>query len=496
MGKEKYGVDAYKKVANMTSDASSKGGDKKTVANTWGLQDLLALAMNQQGTDSRDGSGVQRPMAHQGHGSQQNQPTGHGQAAGGQYTTKPSFGTAEDVSREKKVSETKGAKGFSKIDFSKGSPFASASKTEGTTSGTETSKTDENASLSKDIMRHGLIKVPVAPKTSDGKESMYRRVAKFLILIGTDEAAKVISHLSPEQTERIIPEIASIRGVDPDEAEEILVEFKSLLDNARKQGGVNTAKSILTKAFGDEKATEMINKVLPYPEGEPFDYMQDMDDDRVFQLLKDEPPPVKALILSKIKPATAAGVINMMDDGEKKETIRRLAKLTSISPDIIRRVDEAMHQKVMSMNTTTAHSLDGRGALAEILKRMDPNSEKDILTSLSEQDPDLTQDLRERLFTIDDVVNADDRFIQQQLHAMDEGDIALLIAGKPESFRTKILSNVSKTRAQIILEEEQIRRPMRKRDCNEVTARFFGILRRAWEEGKLIIDGRSDDVYV
>ena len=77
-----------------------------------------------------------------------------------------------------------------------------------------------------------------------------------------------------------------------------------------------------------------------------------------------------------------------------------------------------------------------------------------------------------------------------------EGDIALLIAGKPEAFRTKILSNVSKTRAQIILEEEQIRRPMRKRDCNEVTTRFFGILRRAWEEGKLIIDGRSDDVYV
>ena len=114
MGKEKYGVDAYKKVANMTSDVSSKGGDKKTVANTWGLQDLLALAMNQQGTDSRDGSGIQRPVAQQGHGSQQNRPTGHGQTAGGQYTTKSSFGTAEDVSREKKVSETKGAKGDKK----------------------------------------------------------------------------------------------------------------------------------------------------------------------------------------------------------------------------------------------------------------------------------------------------------------------------------------------------------------------------------------------
>ena len=48
----------------------------------------------------------------------------------------------------------------------------------------------------QDVMRHGLIKVPVAPREADGKESIYRRVAKFLLLIGTDEAAKVISHLS------------------------------------------------------------------------------------------------------------------------------------------------------------------------------------------------------------------------------------------------------------------------------------------------------------
>ena len=316
------------------------------------------------------------------------------------------------------------------------------------------------------------------------------------MLIGIDEAAKVISHLTPEQTEHIIPEIASIRRVDPDEATVILAEFQTLIDSSREKGGVTTAKNILEKAFGPERAEELLKKTVPFAAGTPFDYMQDMDGERVYFLLKDEAAPVRALVLSKLKPVVAADVINRMPVDEKKETIQRLAKMTTISPDVLRRVDQAMHEKVLTANTSAADSIDGRGALAEILKKMSPNAEKDILYSLAEQDPELTADLRERLFTMDDVINADDRFIQKQLHEMTESDIAYLIAGKPNDFRQKILMNVSKTRGDIILEEEEILKPMRRADCDDITTKFFSILRRAWENGSLIIKGRDDDVYV
>lgn len=361
---------------------------------------------------------------------------------------------------------------------------------------TQESTSAQKTNINHDFARHGLIKVPIAPKEEDGKESIYRRIAKFLLLIGVDEAAKVISHLTPEQTEKIIPEIASIRSVDPEEAEVILAEFQSLMENSRQQGGVSMARDILEKAFGSEKADALLQKTVPFPDGTPFDYLQDMDGERVFYLLKDESPAVRALVLSKLRPTISAEVINKMDSFDKKETIQRLAKLKPVSPDILRKIDQAMHEKVQTMNTAAVDSVDGRGVLAEILKRMTPDAEKDILSTLSEQDPELTTDLRERLFTMDDILNSDDKFIQKQLHSMAEGDIALLIAGKSEEFRTKILSNVSKTRGDIILEEEAIRKPMRKRDCDEVTSKFFSILRRAWEEGKLVIVGRDDDVYV
>ena len=328
------------------------------------------------------------------------------------------------------------------------------------------------------------------------KDTIYRRVAKFLLLIGIDEAAKIIPHLSPEQTEKIIPEIASIRSVDPDEATVILAGFENLVQRSREDGGVTTAKAILVKAFGQERAEQMLEKSVPFHKGKPFEYMQEMEGDRVFFLLKEESSAVQALVLSHLKPKIAADVINKMELEAKTEVVRRLANLKKIDPEVLRRVDQAMSEKVKTANTSKSDSIDGRGALADILKKMSPDSEKNILTMLSDTDPDLGVDLRQRLFTVDDVLNCDDRVMQEKLHQMSETEIAYLVAGKSQDFRDKIFKNISKGRGDIVLEEEQIHKPMLKKDCETVTSEFFSFLRRKWEACELRIIGRDDEQYV
>lgn len=336
----------------------------------------------------------------------------------------------------------------------------------------------------------------LAGSGSNGADSVYRRVAKFLLLIGVNEAAKILPHLTAEQTEKIIPELASIRSVDPDEASVIFAEFQSLLERSRQSGGVQTARTILEKAFGADKAQAMLEKTVSYPDGTPFDYLQEISAERLSQLLKDESAPVQALVLSRLKPALAAAFIKLLDRERQKDIIGRMAKLSSISSEVVRRVDRAMREKSQTLSTEKGTALDGRGVLAEILKKMDPESEKSILSVLDENDAELGADVRKRLFTLDDIIRADDRFIQETLRSMSDGDLALLIAGKPEEFREKILTNVSKGRGDSVLEEEQLKKPIRKRDADEVTDAFFGTLRRAWEQGKLVIKGRDDDVYV
>lgn len=342
----------------------------------------------------------------------------------------------------------------------------------------------------------GLIKVPVEKKSEDGKDSIYRRVAKFLVIIGEDEAAKILPHLNEKQIEKIIPEIASIRSVGKEEAAVIMAEFNGLLNEARKSGGVETAREILQKAYGKDKAEQLLNKAVVNEGKQPFDYLNDADSEKVYLLLKDENVGVQTLVLSFIDPKKAAAVINQMKDTEKKEVVLRLAKMEPVNPDIIKRVDKAMHEKSLNQSVEKAENIDGRNALAEILKKMDFGTERDILSYLSDDDPDLGQDLRSRLFTSDDVVKADDRFVQEKLRLMSEQDIAYLIAAKPDDFRDKILNNVSQGRKQEILTQEEILKPMRRSDCERITSEFFSILRRAYEEGHLIIKDRSDDVYL
>jgi len=342
-----------------------------------------------------------------------------------------------------------------------------------------------------------LYKVPKQSESEQKEESIFRRVAKFLIVIGEDEAAKVLPHLSQEQIEKIIPEIATIGSVSPEESKKILEEFKGLINQSRQVGGgVETAKEILQKMYGKEKAQRVLDRAMPFADGKPFEYLNTADSERVYLLLKPESVGVKTIVLSHLVPKKAAEVINQMEEEEKKEVMLRLAKMEKVSPDVIKRIDKSLHQKSLNQTSEKAEFIDGKNALAQILKKMNPKSEEDIIKVLSEDNPELGEDLRNRLFTFEDVINADDRFIQEKLREMPVNDICHLIAGKSIEFRKKILQNVSQGRRIEILEQEEILTPMRKSDCERITSTFFSILRRSYDEGHLIIKGRNDDVFV
>lgn len=353
---------------------------------------------------------------------------------------------------------------------------------------------DDVKNAAKNLTSGGLVKIPAS---STEKDSIYRRVAKFLVIVGIDEAAKILPHLTEEQTEKIIPEIASIQKITPEESASILEEFESLVEKAREEGGLETARNILTKAYGSEKAEDMLKKSVKYPDGKPFDYLSDANAERIKVLIDGESDAVKSLVLSQIEPKKAAKVINLMDVDDKKKIVLRLAKMKPVAPEVLAEIDRSLHEKLLTQNTENSQNMDGRGVLAQILKRMNPSVENSIINTLSEQDPELGEDLRKRLFTEEDVIGSDDRFIQNYLHDMEDRDIAVLIYGKNDAFREKILSNVSKNRRRVILDEESMIHHLTKSDSEKMTSLFYSVLRRAWENGDLRVSGRDEgEVYV
>lgn len=340
---------------------------------------------------------------------------------------------------------------------------------------------------------NGIVKVPKTEAPVIQKDSIYRRVAKFLMIIGIDEAAKILPHLSENQTEKIIPEIASIQSVDPVEAKLILEEFQGLLEKSRESGGVETARNILEKAYGSKKAQEVIDKAAVFASSRPFEYLNDADPQRILLLLSEEGDGVQALVLSYLEPKKAASVLNLMNASQKAMVIKRLARLEKVSPEVLKRMDKVLHEKSLAQTSEKAENIDGKNALAQILKRMDYKNESALLSSLAKSDMALCEDIRKRLWTIDDIVQGDSRFIENQLLQMDDLSIAKLIAFKEKPFVEKILSCVSENRKKTIIEEVQLNSQFRKSDCEIIFNDFFSILRRAYEEGRFIVKNRNDD---
>lgn len=396
--------------------------------------------------------------------------------------------------KEEEPARTPNVKAFKPATFVKSSEpqFESKPLTEKKITPSDTTKILDDAAAY--LKKGGLIKVP--EQNADGKDSVYRRVAKFLLLIGEDEAAKILPHLNEKQIERIIPEIASIRTVNKDEASVILAEFNELLVQAKTAGGVETAREMLEKAYGKEKADQMLATAVKFDGEKPFAYLKDFDEQRLYLLLKDENVGVQSMVLSFLAPEKSAKVINQMTPGEKREVVMRLAKMEPVSPDVIRRVSQALHEKSENQVVERAETIDGRAALAQILKKMDLQTESDILGELSENDPDLGDDLRQRLFTYEDVINADDKFVQQELRNLTEVDIAYLIAGKNDDFCEKILSNISAGRRSEVRAQSDILKPMRKSDVERITNQFVARLRNEFETGNLIIKDRNEDKFI
>jgi len=326
-----------------------------------------------------------------------------------------------------------------------------------------------------------------------GGDTGLSKAARFLLLLGTDEAAKVLSHLSPAEVESVAREILTIKKIDTIEAEEILSEFGWLVKTKgySVEGGPETAERMLTAAFGDEKARAMMRKAAP-ESLRPFRFLESFEAPGLHALLKEESPQILAVLLPWLEPKKASGLIQLFPEELRIEVVKRIARLEKVDPEVLRRVEEVLKERIRKLGTVSTEAVDGKAALAGILRHVDPRLEGRVLAALDEDNPETGKKVREKLFTLDDVVRVPNRELQKALRDFQDRDLALTLKGRADSFREKILSNVSKNRATLILDEYRLLGAVRREDADEAAREFLAYLKQAWDEGELVLEGEDE----
>ena len=334
-----------------------------------------------------------------------------------------------------------------------------------------------------------------------GAESKYRRVAKFLILIGSDQAAEILAELDPDQVDEISKEIALTKVIKPDERDEILAEFHSLFSgryrfSGSSRGGVEAARRILYAAKGPEKGEELLNRALPKTKENLFSFLEEFSPEQLVMVFKDEAAQTTALILSRLPPKLSARTLSKLPAEVKPEVLLRIAHQKEVSPEVLEQISAALKEKVRHFNSSANDiKIDGMQTLAAILKQGDYSFGDRLVNELERESPQIGKDLKEKLYTLDDIINAVDRPIQEKLSFMNERDIAVLLKGKEQEFNEKILSCVSAGRRKLIRDEYEILGAVPLKECESVTGEFLSWFRTARENGDIILYS-DEDVFL
>jgi flagellar motor switch protein FliG len=331
------------------------------------------------------------------------------------------------------------------------------------------------------------------------REKGYKKAAEFLILLGKDEAAKVLAQLSPEEIENISKEIASIDTIKSDEAKKVMREFGYVIEKQARgdlplAGGMEKAKEMLRAAFGEKKAEEVAAKIGRQDTDAQFSFLKDIDAEQIAELVKEESPPVLAVIMSHIEPRLAASVLAKLPDDMKKEIAARIAHMDKISPEIVQKTADAIKKKLYLTGDITSQRVDGKSVLMNILKNMALDQDKIILDNISDDNPELAAELSERLFTMDALFSIPRRQLQLLFRAFNDKQIALLLKGKPEDLKALVLDSVSAHRRTMIMEEYRYLGQILKSDVDAATHEFLSFLRSKIESGEVVVLADGDKI--
>jgi flagellar motor switch protein FliG len=323
------------------------------------------------------------------------------------------------------------------------------------------------------------------------KLSGVEKVAAFLSIIGEDAATQVFKHLDPLELARVVPMMARIK-LSTELVDNLLDEFVDKTGSALLAVDEDYIKKILVKAFGEEHAKKLMDKIESGASA--FDILRWLDSGAIANMLSREHPQTIAIIIAYLEPSQAAEVLSKLPEHIKIDVSLRIASLDQISPTILGELEDVLQTQLQSY--TRGRKIGGIRTVAEILNQLDRATEDLIIKNIEEKDQILADEIRKLMFTFDDLSNIDDRGIQMILKEITTDDLALALKMAADELKGKIFKNMSQRAVQILKEEMESKGAVRVSDVEKAQMNIVRVARRLEEEGKIVVGGKGGEEII
>jgi len=321
--------------------------------------------------------------------------------------------------------------------------------------------------------------------------------AMLLLTLGEDEAAEVLKHLGPREVQKLAAAMATLRSVPRDKVEAVVDAFyEETLRGAPVTADEEYIRGMLTKALGDDRAANLISRILQGGDTAGIESLKWMDAPTVAELIKNEHPQIIATIMVHLEFDHAGEILKHFTDRLRNDVLLRIATLDGVQPTALQELNDALTRILSGSANIKKTAMGGVRTAAEILNFVGTAHETAIIDNVREYDPDLAQKIIDEMFVFENLIDVDDRGIQLLLREVQSESLILALKGANDAMREKVFKNMSQRAAEMLREDLESKGPVRLSEVEREQKEILKIARRLADEGQIQLGGKGEDEYV
>lgn len=321
------------------------------------------------------------------------------------------------------------------------------------------------------------------------------KVAILLLALGEEIAAEILGQMNELEVKRVTTIMARLGRVEKEVVNGVIEEFHGFLaapiaKGLKGDGG--NVRGIIAKAFNGETAGRLVEELAL--DSSNLEILEVYDAESLSNTIRNEHPQTIAVILAHLDPKKCGATLSRLPESLQLEVVNRIAKLGSIAPMIIDEIDSFLRQEAERMGGAKYRKLGGTKKVADILSALDKDSEQTLLDGIADRDPDLAENIRDKMFVFDDLVNLDSKSVQLLTKNIPNATLKLALRKAPEEVLELFFSNMSERAAKILKEDIESMGPVRVSDINRARGQILKIAKELEAKGQIVFKGKEEYV--
>lgn len=324
------------------------------------------------------------------------------------------------------------------------------------------------------------------------------RAGIFLLALGQERAARILKHMGPKEVQQIGGAMAGLDRVSTDMVETVMEDFIEIIKTQTSIGidSDEYIRNMLTDALGEDKAGSMIDRILLGRNSKGLEQLKWMEPRAIADLIRLEHPQIIAIIISLLDADQAAEALSYLQDRVRTDVIMRIASLEGVQPSALKELDSIMEKQLSGSNNAKSSTLGGVDAAANILNFMETTLEAELMEQVMEANVELGQQIQDKMFVFDNLVDVDDRGIQTLLREISTDSLLLALRGAEDAMKEKIFRNMSTRAAEMLRDDLEAGAPAKLSEVEIAQKDILGTARRLEEAGEIVLGGGGGDELI